>query len=313
MNIVFFGSAQFAVASLKALLDSGHTVFSVVTQPDRKKGRGLHIEGIPVKACALRAGLQVYQPAKVNASESVEYLKKLNPDLFVVVAYGQILSKEILSIPKIFAINAHASILPKYRGASPINFALINGEESTGVTIIKMAEKMDAGPIILSKKIDITSDDTFVSLEEKLSLLAASLVVESIKLIETDDFRLTEQNEAQASFAPKIKKEDGLIDWKKPAEEIYNFIRGILIWPGAFTYYNGKLIKIFKAQIVKSQDSKSFGEPGRILNFSKDGIVVETSKGNLIIEELQVEGKKKMKAEEFISGHKIKTGEKLVA
>lgn len=310
MNIVFFGSSQFAVSSLKALLNTRHKVSCVVTQPDRQKGRGLHLEGTPVKSSAQEADLQIYQPLKINTPEAVKFLKNFNADLFVVVAYGQILSKEILDIPTIFAINAHASVLPKYRGAAPINWALINGEKTTGVTIMKMTEKMDAGAIITFKTIDILDDDTSVSLEDKLSQLAAQLLVNSLESIENNDYKLTSQDEKKASLAPRLKKEDGLIDWKKPAQVIHNLVRGCLLWPGALTYYNGKLLKIYEAKVIGVLGNQGFRPPGEIVVASKEGIVVATGEDNLVIEELQMEGKKRMRVEEFIAGHKICAGQR---
>lgn len=310
MNIIFFGSSQFAVPSLKALLETEHRILCVVTQPDREKGRGLHLEGTPVKACALESGLKIYQPLRINTSEAVDFLKNLNADLFVVIAYGQILSKEILNIPKILAINAHASILPKYRGAAPINWALINGEKTSGVTIIKMTEKMDAGPVIAKKEIGVTETDTAITLEEKLSGLSAQILIETLGSIEKNAYKLTPQDEAGSTLAPKLKKEDGLINWKKSAHDIYNLVRGCIVWPGAFSNYKGKLLKIYKASVCAAL-SDNISEPGEIVGISKEGISVATGKDNLVIEELQIEGKKRMKAEEFIVGHKIQEGEKL--
>lgn len=231
MNIIFLGSAQFAVPSLKILLSTNHRISCVVTQPDRQKGRGLSIAGTPVKTTASEAGLKLYQPKDVNTPEAIKILKNLNPDLLVVIAYGQILSQEILNIPKLFAVNLHASILPKYRGAAPINRAIINGESATGVTIIKMVRQMDAGPVILQKAVDISETDTSVTLEEKLSDIGAHLLLQSLKLIENGEYKLIPQDEAKVIFAPKLKKEDGLIKWDKPAQDIYNLIRGCIVWP----------------------------------------------------------------------------------
>jgi len=305
MNIVFFGSAQFAAPSLKALITGGHKISCIVTQPDRQKGRGLHLESTAVKNTSLEAGIRIYQPENINTSESIEFLKSLNPDLFVVISYGQILSQEILDIPKLFAINAHASLLPKYRGAAPINWAIICGEKITGVTIIRMTEKMDAGPIITQEAIDIQEDDTAIILEDKLSKAAAGLLIKTVISIKNNSYKFTPQDESKISFAPKLKKEDGLINWNKPASEICNLIRGVINWPGAFTYYNGKLLKIYKAKISSQVREFASSNPGEILEASKEGIVVFTGKGNIIIEELQIEGKRRMRVKEFIAGHKI--------
>ena len=309
MNIVFFGSANFSVPSLKALLAGGHRISSVVTQPDRQKGRGLQIAETAVKKIAKDADLNIYQPPRVNTDEVIKFLKSLSPDLFVVVAYGQILSQEILDIPKIFSINAHASLLPRYRGAAPINRTIINGDNKTGITIIKMIDKMDAGPIISQETLDISEDDTSVTLEEKLSSLAADLLLDAIKSLDNKDYHLTAQDETKVSLAPKLKKEDGQINWNKSAQDICNFIRGVLPWPGAFTYYNGKLLKIYRAEVIRLPGHPVTRSSAQIIEISKEGIVVSAAQDNLIIEELQIEGKKRMDVKEFIAGHKICVGE----
>ena len=311
MNIVFFGSSPFAVPSLKALKTSGHKISCVVTQADRKKGRGLSLGGTAIKMVAEESNLKIYQPERINTSQAISLLEDLRPDLFVVIAYGQILSSGILNIPKIFSVNVHASLLPKYRGAAPINWALIKGEKTTGITAIKMAKEMDAGPIILQKEIEISNDDTAITLEGKLSRMAAQLVLAVLSSLEENDYNLMPQDEDNIGFAPKLKKEDGRIDWNKPAWDIYNLIRGCISWPGAFTYYKGKLLKIYKARVSSQVRKFASSNPGEILEASKEGIVVSTGKGNIIIEELQIEGKRRMKAEEFISGHKISAGDRL--
>lgn len=305
MNIVFFGSAQFAIPSLKALITGGHKISCVVTQPDRQKGRGLHLESTAVKTTSLEAGLRIYQPENINTSESINFLKSLNPDLFAVISYGQILSQEILDIPKLFAINAHASLLPKYRGAAPINWAIICGEKVTGVTIIKMTKKMDAGSIITQETINIQEDDTAIVLEDKLAKIAAGLLIETAICIKNNTYKSTPQDGSKISFAPKLKKEDGLINWNKSACEICNLIRGVINWPGAFTYYKGKLLKIYKARVCPLARLPVSQFAGEIISASKENILVATGKDSLGILELQLEGKRKMTVEEFIAGHKI--------
>jgi len=312
MNIVFFGSSNFAVPSLIALIKSGHNIPCVVTQPDRQKGRGLPLTATAVKKAAQESRLNIYEPQKINTSEAAGFLKGFGADLFVVISYGQILSREILEIPKTFSINAHASLLPKYRGAAPINRALINGERTTGVTLMKMTEKMDAGPIILQKNAEIDDEADYLTLEAKLSQVAAELLVDSLKPIEKGNYKLRDQDEGSVSFAPKLKKEDGCIDWDKPAADIYNLIRGCVSWPGAFTYYQGKLLKIYKAGVSLQVSKFASSVPGEILEASKEGIVVSTGRGNISIKELQIAGKRRMRAEEFISGHKISAGEVLI-
>ena len=309
MNIVFFGSSNFAVPSLQALAKTKHNISCVLTQPDKEKGRGLHIEGTAIKAAADTLGLKVYQPEKINTIETANFLKSLNVDLFVVASYGQILSQEVLDVPKIFSINLHASLLPKYRGAAPINWAIIKGEKATGVTVMKMERRMDAGPIILQKTIGILNEDTEIGLQDKLSNLAAELLLECLISIEDKNYKLKEQDEAGVSFAPKLKKNDGAIDWNKSAEEINNLIRGCMNWPGAFTYYKGKLLKIYKAKAFESLSPSVLQSPGGIVQVSKEGIIVATGGDVLMIKELQIESKTRLRVEEFIAGHKIRAGE----
>ena len=309
MNIVFFGSAEFAVPSLKAILGTKHRISCVVTQPNRQKGRGLIVADTAIKKAAQEAGLKVYQPQDINQAESIQELNSLNPDLFVVIAYGQILSEKLLAIPKIFSLNLHASLLPKYRGAAPINWAIINGEDSTGVTAMKMVRQMDAGPLLAQEKTNITSQDSAITLEEKLSHLGAGLVLSCLNAIEKGKYDLVEQDGKKSSFAPKLKKEDGCIKWDAPALAINNLIRGCVAWPGAFTYYRGKLLKIHKAKIIQPFESKAYKSAGQIAEVSQAGIFVITGKDVLIIEQLQIEGKRIMSVKEFISGHNISAGD----
>ena len=211
MNIVFFGSSDFAVSSLRILVTDGYNISCVVTQPDRKRGRGMHLESTLVKQGALEYGLLIHQPQSINSVDQIKFLKSLNPDLFVVISYGQILSQEVLEVPRILAINTHASILPKYRGAAPINWAIIKGEKATGVTIIKMTEKMDAGTIILQEKVGIEDQDTAITLQRRLSEVAARVLKKTLELIESNNYTSTPQDENKVTFAPKLQKEDGLI------------------------------------------------------------------------------------------------------
>lgn len=308
MNIVFFGSSHFSAPSLKALLDSRHTISCIVTQPDRKKGRGMHLGVTAIKEAASSSGIKLCQPEKANTTEFMAMVRNVAPDLFVVIAYGQILSKELLLIPKTFAVNVHASLLPQYRGAAPINWALINGERYTGITVIKMNEKMDAGPVILKQRLEIADNDTWVSLENRLADKAAALLLESIQGIETGRFTLTPQDTASVSLAPKLKKETGLIDWTKSSRAIYNLVRGTLPWPGAYTYYRGKFLKIHA--VSDSGDCPSQCRPAEIIGVSREGILAATGRGCVNILELQPAGKRVMKASEFISGHAVKPGER---
>lgn len=310
MKILFFASDRFALRSLDALAGSGQSIAAVITQPDKRRGRGLALSATPVKERAQELGLQVHQPEELRKKETVDLLKSFNADMFVLIAYGQILPQEALDIPKLLALNIHASLLPKYRGAAPINRAIINGEEATGVSAIKMVKNMDAGPILGQKRIKIANDDDALTLEDKLSKIAAELLLEVIADIEKGDCKLSPQQEKEATFAPKLKKDDGKIIWSRPAEDIHNLVRGALGWPGAFTHYKGKLLKIYKARVREAAGPG--GAPGEIVQVSAQGLAVAANPGSLIIiEELQLEGKRRMKAAEFIQGHKIMTGEKL--
>ena len=312
MNIVFFGSSDFGLPALKALSDAGYAVSCVVTQPDKKKGRGLALGGTAVKEFCLTSGLRVFQPQNVNAPETTAFLKELHADLFIVIAYGQIFSQGVLCLPRNPSLNIHASLLPKYRGAAPINWALIKGEKTTGISVMEMAVRMDAGPVYLQKETDILPDETATGLKERLAELAAAGLLEALNKIEKGVLRPAAQDDTKVSFAPRLKKEDGLIDWNDPAKEIYDLIRGCLDWPGAFTYYQGRLLKVYGAGL-EEDGTLPKGKPGEIVQVHKNGIVVSCGKGFLIIKELQLEGKRRMKIEEFIAGHRISAGEILGA
>jgi methionyl-tRNA formyltransferase len=313
MNIVFFGSSQFAVPALKAILSTRNNLSCIVTQPDRPKGRGLELGITPVKAFAQYNSLKLLQPADINSPETIVQLKAFHPDLFVVVAYGNILSPGVLAVPARFSLNVHASLLPKYRGASPISRAIINGERSTGVTVMRIEEKMDAGPLLLQKEADIYSEDTTVTLENRLSHLGAELLLDAFLRIENNTCRFRPQNERKASYAPLLKKADGLIDWARSSLEIHNLIRGSLPWPGGYTYYHGKLLKLFHARPVStsvfSRKLFSWSKPGEVIAVANEGIRVSTGQGDLLIDELQLEGGRPMRCREFICGHRIKTAE----
>lgn len=307
MNIVFFGTSEFAMPMLKKLFESKHKVLAVVMQPDRHKGRQLKILPPPTKVLAQTKNIPVYQPDDISGRESVSYLENLDADIFVVVAFGQILKKEVLAIPKIYSINVHGSLLPKYRGAAPTNWAIINGEGTSGVTIIKLNEKMDEGDIILKKEIPVDTEDTNITLNEKLSYLGADALIETIELIETGMARFIKQNDSEATYAPKLKKEDGLIDWNEPALGIHNKVRGFLPWPSAYTHFNGKILKILKTDILETGDKEA--DNGEFLGVIKDkGMIIKTQDKNLLIQYLQIEGKKPMDAGAFLRGHKIPLG-----
>jgi methionyl-tRNA formyltransferase len=308
MKIAFLGSAHFAVPALEALIKSKYELVCVVTQPDKHKGRHLQLAATDVKSTALLAKLRIFQPENINSKESVKFLKSLDADFFVIAAYGQILSQEVLDIPAVMPVNIHASLLPRYRGAAPINWAIINGDKKTGVTIIFVTLKMDSGPVIMQKEIKIEDKDTAASLEEKLSKCGAGLLMEALAVIDSRNYRLTEQDEDKVVYAPKLKKETGLIDWNNPAVDIHNQIRGVIPWPGAFTSYRKKLLKIFQAQVLPIFPShKPF--PGEVIRADKQGIVVACSRGFLEIKELQMEAGKRMTARNFVIGHKLSAGE----
>ncbi|MFH1996346.1 MAG: methionyl-tRNA formyltransferase [Candidatus Omnitrophota bacterium] len=311
MNIVFFGSSEFAVASLRVLVGSGHSVVSVVTQPDKKGGRNLNVVSPPVKTAAGSLGLGVVQPENASSSESVRRLKSLNADLFVVVAFGQILSDEVLSVPKRYSINLHGSLLPWYRGAAPINWAVINGDAKTGVTVMRMVGKMDAGDIIASQEIRLNTDETSEALGKRLAKAGSELLLATIAVIEQGKEEFITQDERYVTFAPKLKKTDGLIDWKKPAKRITNLVRGVLPWPGAYTHLGKKTLKILKTELVSEQAADDL-KPGQVVGrIQGKGFTVQTGSSPILIKTLQLEGKKALDAEAFLRGHPLKRGDVL--
>lgn len=310
MNIVFFGSDEFSVVSLEVLYKSRHKILSLVTRPDSKKGRGLKEVFPQTKKAALKLGLTVLQPENPNVDAFIETLKKLSADLFVVVSYGKILSLELINIPKKFVINLHPSLLPKYRGAAPIKWALLNGDSETGVTIIKLNQYMDSGDIITQKQIKIDIEDNALSLSKKLSEEGARLLVDTIDRIEEGNVEFRVQDEKLATYAPMLKKSDGLINWGKTAQAIYNQIGALYDWPGAYTFLNGKLLKVFKTRIEQSGENTA-STYGTVLETRRDNILVKTSKDNLAIYELQMEGSKRLSTKEFLLGHSVRIGEVL--
>lgn len=309
MDIIFFGSGGFALHSLQALVEAKHKVNLVVTQPDKPKGRHLRYCPTEVKLKAQELNLNIYQPKNPNTPDAIETLKQTPADLFVVISYGHILQDSLLELPKLYPLNIHASLLPKYRGAAPIPWAIINGESRTGISIIRMNALMDCGDILLQKKLDIREDDSAKTLEERLGALAAHALLEAINLINEQKPKFTKQNDRDASFAPKLQKGHGLIDWHKDAVNIANLIRALVPWPGAFTSYQGKLIKIWKAKIFE----EGAGNPGEILKVNKKGFVVGCGKGAIEILELQLENGKCLTAQTFICGHKVIVGDTLLS
>ncbi|MCX5715753.1 MAG: methionyl-tRNA formyltransferase [Candidatus Omnitrophica bacterium] len=310
MKIIFFGTSTFAIPSLKKIAGSRHEILLAVTQPDRRKGRFLKLKPPAIKEIADSLGIPVFQAADISSQDSVGKLKKPDADIFVVVAFGQLLSEEALGIPNKFAVNLHASLLPKYRGAAPVNCAVINGEKTTGVTVFRLNEKMDAGDIILSKTADINDKENAAVVSERLSAIGADALIECLDLIEGGKAVFKRQDEDIASFAPKLKKENGLLDWKADAAELNNRVRGLTPWPSAFTRLGPKILKILQAQAAdcKAEDA----EPGEVIDVSSPaGIIVKAKKGCLAIQRLQLEGSKPMGSKEFLMGHKLNAGDLL--
>jgi methionyl-tRNA formyltransferase len=299
MKVIFFGTPEFAIPSLKILYDNGYEISAVVTVPDKEKGRGLKPEPSPVKKFALSLGLKVLEPVNLKDENFINQLKEINPDLGVVVAY-RILPREVYSLPKYGTFNLHASLLPKYRGAAPIQWAIINGEKVTGVTTFFLQDKVDTGNIILQREVPIDDEDNFQTLHDKLSQIGSDLVLETVKLIETGNYELKSQDDSLATLAPKITKEICQINWNQSAIKIHNLIRGLSPVPGAFTKLGDKMIKIFRSKL---SDENSENDPG-LIEIKEDEILVNTADKKLSILELQPESRKKMSAKEFLLGYK---------
>jgi methionyl-tRNA formyltransferase len=304
-EIVFFGTPPFALPTLKVLIEGPDSVVAAVTQPDRRRGRGQLVTPTPVKELALRHGIAVLQPEKVKEEGFLGHIANLQPDLLVVVAYGEILPKALLAIPKHGAVNVHASLLPKYRGAAPIPWAILNGDEVTGVTTMMMDEGMDTGDILLQAKVSIGQKETGASLYERLASLGAPLLKETVERIKAETIRPTPQDHSLASYAPSIKKEDGLIDWKREAREIDRQVRAFNPWPGAFTHWEGKFLKIYKGEVREEPPKRRAGEVAWV---GTDFIGVETGKDSFLIQEVQLEGGKRMGVRDFLSGHPVSVG-----
>lgn len=308
MRIVFMGTPDFSVPVLETLIQSNHEIVGVVTQPDKPKGRGKEIQFTPVKVKALEYQLRVYQPVKVREESFVDVLKEMDPDVIIVIAFGQILSKTVLDIPKYGCINVHASLLPKYRGAAPIQWAVIEGEEKSGITIMQMDAGIDTGDILLQKEITLDKKETGGSLFDKLSLLGGDLVLETLAIAEEGRLKPVKQEESLATKVTMFSKGFGKIDFTRPAAEIERLIRGLNPWPSAFTGLNGKTLKIWDADVTAGDRTK---EPGEIIAVTKDSIVIQTGMEALAVKELQLEGKKRMSAEAFLRGFTITTGLRL--
>lgn len=307
MRVVFMGTPDFAVPTLQAMIDH-YDVIAVVTQPDKPKGRGKSVAFSPVKEKALEYKIPVYQPVKAREPEFVEKLKKLDPDVIVVVAFGQILSKEILEIPKYGCINGHASLLPMYRGSGPIQWVVINGEKETGITTMRMDEGVDTGDMIEKVVVPIDSKETGGSLFDKLKEVSAQLMVSTLKKIENGTAVYTPQGDGKTCYAPMLTKKIGDIDFSKPAQQIECLIRGLNPWPSAYTKLHGKSLKVWDADVVKGRPDV---EPGTILEVTKETIIVQTGEDALALREIQLAGKKRMNTSAFLLGYRVSAGEKL--
>ena len=326
MQIVFMGTPDFAVGALEALIAQGHEITAVVTQPDKAKGRSGQLQFPPVKECAVKHGIPVFQPRRIKTPEAMEELKKYPADVYIVAAFGQILSQEILDLPKYGCLNIHASLLPKYRGASPIQRVIIDGEtvvnarsgfsdlqpraclgqSKYGVTIMQMNAGLDTGDMLYQKKIPITSEDTFETLHDKLMVLGGEAITEALPLLEAGKLTPEKQDDAKTCYAALITKEMGRLDFTKTAAELDRLIRGLTPWPSAYTFYRGKQLKIWKAIPMVMAHREA---PGTILTVNKDSFEVAASEGGLKVMELQLEGKKRMTAHDFLLGVKVQPGE----
>ncbi|OQX05842.1 MAG: methionyl-tRNA formyltransferase [Desulfobacteraceae bacterium IS3] len=304
-RIVFMGTPDFAVPALESLHRNGYDVALVVTQPDRPKGRGRKLLPPPVKTSALSLGYETIQPESVKTPEFAERLRQTDADIFVVVAFGHILPKSVLDIPKTAAINIHASLLPKYRGPAPIQRAVINGEKESGVTTMFMDKGLDTGDILLSEPLEITEDDTAGSLHDRLSILGADLLIKTLKAFAENTIQPVTQNHEQATYAPMLKKEDGRIDWTKPARNIETFIRGMNPWPGAFTFHGDKGLKIFRAKVIPSSSGES---PGTVIKSFPDELYVMTGEHALSVLEIQGASGKRLNIRDFLRGYNMPPG-----
>jgi len=304
LKIVFMGTSGFAVPILQSLFDN-YPVFAVVTQPDRPRGRGRLLSVSPVKERARALGIPVYQPEKVRDPAFIEEIRRLGPRLIVVAAYGQILPRDLLEVPEMGCVNVHASLLPRYRGAAPINWVIAEGESETGVTTIMMDEGMDTGPILLRRAVPIDPKDNTSSLQDRLAKVGAELVVETVRGLKRGEIPPRPQDADQATYAPPLKKEDGRIDWTQPARVLYRRIRALSPWPGSFTQMEGRILKIFLADVDEAPHRQ---RPGCIVDVGPQGIRVAAGKGHLILKEIQLEGKRRLPVKEFLLGHPVEAG-----
>lgn len=309
MRIIFMGTPDFAVGTLEALIEAGHDIAGVVTQPDKPKGRGKNLMAPPVKQAAIARGLAVYQPKKVRDPEFIQILRKLEPQIIVVVAFGQIIPQEILELAPFGCINVHGSLLPKYRGAAPIQWAVIDGEKESGVTIMKMDAGLDTGDMISKEIVPLEDKETGGSLFDKLAKAGARLCVQTLPSIENETAVYEKQpEESPTAYAGMIDKKMGCIQWEEKAKTIEQLIRGLNPWPSAYTYLQGKTLKIWEADVLSEESGK---EPGEVVRTDKTGLYIQTGDKVLCVKELQLEGKKRMEAGAFLRGYEIPEGTRL--
>jgi methionyl-tRNA formyltransferase len=303
LRVIFMGTPEFACPTLQRLIDRGEQVVAVVTQPDRPKGRGQKLVSPPVKELALKNGIPVHQPFKVRDPDVVESLRELRPDVIVVVAFGQILPRALLEIPPRGCINVHASLLPRYRGAAPLNWCIVNGETETGVTTMLMDVGLDTGPMLLKQSTPVDENEDIVSLHDRMSIMGAELLSETLDGLSAGAIEPQIQDGAQSCYAPMLKKEDGQINWNLDAHSIHNQVRGLVVWPGAYTFLDGQVLKIYRTKV-----STGSGLPGLVLQADKKGLEVACLTGSLIIEEVQLAGKKRLDVASFLSGYAVAAG-----
>jgi methionyl-tRNA formyltransferase len=312
MRIVFCGTPEFAVPSLRRLVaEPGISVEAVITQPDRPRGRGQHISSSPVKEAALAADLHVYQPETIKSDSAQEFLKRVAPDAVVIIAYGQIVPARLLTIPRLGWMNLHASLLPRYRGAAPIHWAIANGETVTGVTTMQIDAGMDTGPILLQRELEIAPDETSPELAERMSAIGAELVVDSLLRFERGEIQLAPQDSQKASYAKILKKEDGRIEWQRTARQIYNRMRGFTPWPGTYSTFRGQTCHLW-GRPGGGADAEGHKPPGEIVTASKEIYVVCGERTCLRLESVQVEGRKRISTREFANGARLTPGERFV-
>lgn len=303
LRIIFMGTPAFAVPTLQMLIDRGEEVVAVVTQPDRPKGRGQQTQAPPVKELARKYDIPVIQPLKVRSPEVIEEIRSYAPDLIVVIAFGQILPKALLEIPRHGCINVHASLLPRYRGAAPLNWCIINGEQETGITTMLMDVGLDTGDMLLKQAIPIHPDEDASSLHDRLSALGAETMAQTLDLLAKGELVPEKQDDSLTCYAPLLKKELGEINWDNEPVVISNLVRGVTPWPGAYTWLDGRMLKVYRVRVAAGD-----GVPGTVLSAGKNGLEIACKGGSVIIDELQLEGKKRLAAADFLAGYKIPPG-----